>query len=132
MTTKSRLPNFVLILGDYMGYGDIGPTGVRDIATRHLDRVADDGMLFTDATAAAPICSPSRAAILTGRYPARIGLEENVNFGRTDIAFLRTSLPWPASCAFEAFALASLGSGTWAQSIGSWIRGLSRLSRLVD
>ncbi|MFT5115092.1 MAG: arylsulfatase A-like enzyme [Parasphingorhabdus sp.] len=79
-TTPER-PNIILILGDYMGYGDLGSTGVQDISTPHLDRLAREGTLFTDATAAAPICSPSRAAILTGRYPARIGLEENINFG---------------------------------------------------
>ncbi len=81
MASTTRQPNIVLILGDYMGYGDIGPTGVGDIATPYLDRLAHEGILFTDVCAAAPICSPSRAAILTGRMPARIGLENNVNFG---------------------------------------------------
>ena len=81
----TRAPNVVLVLGDYMGYGDIGPTGCPDIRTPNLDRLASEGVLCTDVTAAAPICSPSRAALLTGRSPARIGLEENVNFGRADI-----------------------------------------------
>ena len=74
MSRAVKQPNVVLILGDYMGYGDIGPTGVTDIATPHLDELARDGILFTDVCAAASICSPSRAAILTGRMPARIGL----------------------------------------------------------
>ena len=71
-------PNIVLIVADYMGYGDIGPYGGTEIRTPHLDNLAREGVRFTNAYAAAPICSPSRVALLTGRYPQRAGFEENV------------------------------------------------------
>jgi len=71
-------PNVVLIVADYMGYGDIGPYGSTDIHTPSLDRLAREGTRFTNAYAAAPICSPSRVGLVTGRYPQRAGFEENV------------------------------------------------------
>lgn len=71
-------PNIVLIVADYMGYGDIGPYGAIEIRTPHLDNLARDGVRFTNAYTAAPICSPARVALLTGRYPQRAGFEENV------------------------------------------------------
>ena len=75
---SSARPNVVILLADYMGYGDTGPYGAVDIETPNLDRLAREGVRLTNAYAAAPICSPSRAALLTGRYPLRLGLEENV------------------------------------------------------
>ena len=74
----SQQPNVVLIVSDYMGYRDIGPYGADDIATPALDRLADQGTKFSDFYGAAPICSPSRAALLTGRYPERVGITGNV------------------------------------------------------
>lgn len=70
----ARPPNFVVILADDLGWGDVGFQGSTTIATPRLDRLAREGVRFTDAYAAAPFCSPSRAALLTGRLPARAGL----------------------------------------------------------
>ena len=67
-------PNIVLIVADDLGYGDLGCYGSKTIATPQIDRLAREGVRFTDAYAAAPFCSPSRAALLTGRLPARCGL----------------------------------------------------------
>lgn len=67
-------PNFVVIFADDLGYGDLGVYGSEQIRTPHLDTMAAEGMRFTDFYAAAPFCSPSRAAILTGRYPVRSGV----------------------------------------------------------
>lgn len=67
-------PNVIVILADDLGYGDLGCYGATTIATPRLDRMAREGIRFTDAYAAAPFCSPSRAALLTGRLPARAGL----------------------------------------------------------
>ncbi len=67
-------PNFIVILADDLGYGDLGCYGSKTIATPVLDRMAREGVRFTDAYAASPFCSPSRAALLTGRLPARCGL----------------------------------------------------------
>jgi arylsulfatase len=68
-----RPPNIVLIYADDLGYGDLGCYGSR-IRTPNLDRLAAEGARFTHYYSANPVCSPSRAAILTGRYPTRIGV----------------------------------------------------------
>ena len=67
-------PNFVVIFADDLGYGDLGVYGSETIRTPNLDRMAADGMRFTDFYATAPFCSPSRASLLTGRYPVRAGV----------------------------------------------------------
>jgi len=67
-------PNVVLILADDLGYGDLGVQGSRAIDTPHIDRIAAEGVRLTDFYAAASTCSPSRAGLLTGRYPARSGI----------------------------------------------------------
>ncbi len=67
-------PNVIVILADDLGSGDLGCYGATTIATPRLDRMAREGVRFTEAYAAAPFCSPSRAALLTGRLPARAGL----------------------------------------------------------
>ena len=67
-------PNVVFVLADDLGWRELGCYGNGFNQTRHLDRLARDGMRFTQAYAAAPVCSPYRAALLTGQYPARIGI----------------------------------------------------------
>ncbi len=67
-------PNVVLILADDLGYGDLGVQGGSAIHTPHIDRIAAEGVRLTDFYAAASTCSPSRAGLLTGRYPARSGI----------------------------------------------------------
>ncbi len=83
-------PNLVVILADDMGYGDIGCYGSPDVPTPHIDALAREGTRFTDAYVSCAVCSPSRAALLTGRYQQRFGHEFNsgpmqreaeVNFG---------------------------------------------------
>jgi len=69
----SKPPNVVLILCDDLGFGDLGCYGSR-IHTPNLDRMASAGVRFTNFCAADPVCSPSRAALLTGRYPTRVGV----------------------------------------------------------
>jgi arylsulfatase A len=69
-----RKPNFVVILADDLGYGDIEAYGTKAIRTPHLDRLAQEGVRFTEFYASASVCSPSRAGLLTGRYPVRTGV----------------------------------------------------------
>lgn len=81
--TAADKPNIVLILADDLGINDLGCYGRKDQSTPNLDRLATEGMRFTCALCAQPICSPSRAALLTGKCPARLHL---TNFlpGRAD------------------------------------------------
>src|SRR5688572_9488199 len=67
-------PNFVVIWCDDLGYGDLGCFGHAAIKTPRLDRLASEGIRFTDCYAAAPVCSSSRAGLMTGRCPARSGI----------------------------------------------------------
>jgi arylsulfatase A-like enzyme len=71
-----RQMNVVLVLMDDLGQRDLGCYGSTFYETPAIDRLAHEGMLFTDAYAACPVCSPTRASIMTGRYPARIGLTD--------------------------------------------------------
>ena len=72
--SPTRPPNFVVILTDDQGYGDVGAYGAKDFETPHLDRMAAEGMRFTDFHVAAAVCGASRAALLTGCYPQRLGI----------------------------------------------------------
>ena len=69
-----RAPNFVLIFMDDQGYQDVGVFGSKTIRTPHLDNLAKEGMKFTDFYSLAPVCSPSRAGLMTGCYPPRVGI----------------------------------------------------------
>lgn len=70
---KTQLPNIVLIFMDDLGYGDLGVTGAHDYETPNIDRLAHEGMRFTNFLTAQAVCSASRSALLTGCYPNRIG-----------------------------------------------------------
>src|SRR5215203_2276166 len=74
---ERRLPNILVIITDDMGYADIGIHGSKDIPTPHIDALAKGGIRFTDAYVSGPYCSPTRAGLLTGRYPQRFGHEFN-------------------------------------------------------
>ena len=72
-----RSPNIIIIFADDLGYGDLGCFGHPTIQTPHLDRMAAEGMKLTQFYSAAPVCTPSRAALMTGRLPARSGMCSN-------------------------------------------------------
>lgn len=69
-----RLPNIIHIFADDLGYGDLGCFGATDIKTPNIDRIASDGIKFTSFYSASSVCSPSRAGLLTGRLPQRMGI----------------------------------------------------------
>jgi arylsulfatase A-like enzyme len=83
-------PNIVLIISDYMGYHDTEPYGANDVSTPSISRLAAEGVTMTNFYAAAPVCGPARAALFTGRYPARLGFEKNI---RTAADGLTSSVP---------------------------------------
>lgn len=73
-------PNFVIIFADDQGYGDLGCFGSETIKTPNIDRMAEEGRRFTNFMVASPVCTPSRAALLTGCYPKRVGMHQHVLF----------------------------------------------------
>jgi arylsulfatase A-like enzyme len=72
--TRQVKPNIVCIIADDLGYGDLASFGARDLRTPHLDALAAGGVRLTNFYANAPVCSPTRAALLTGRYPDLVGV----------------------------------------------------------
>ena len=79
LTAKEK-PNFIIIFTDDQGYGDLGCFGSTKIKTPHIDRMAKEGRRFTNFMVASPVCTPSRAALLTGCYPKRVGMHQHVLF----------------------------------------------------
>jgi arylsulfatase A len=77
-STREGKPNVIIIFTDDQGYGDLGCFGSTKIKTPHIDRMAQEGCRFTSFMVGSPVCSPSRAALLTGCYPKRVGLHKGV------------------------------------------------------
>jgi len=110
-TAGTRPPNIVFLLADDLGWAELGCYGNTFNETPRLDRLAAEGMRFTDAYAAAPVCSPTRASLLTGQYPARVGITDYL---RADDA----KHLCPETHAAIAKALAAKGYATGL--IGKW------------
>lgn len=77
---KQNKPNVILIFADDQGYGDLSCFGSQTIKTPHIDRMAQEGRKFTSFMVASPVCTPSRAALMTGCYPKRVGMHQHVLF----------------------------------------------------
>jgi arylsulfatase A-like enzyme len=75
----TRLPNVIVIMADDLGYGDLGCYGHPSMRTPSLDRMAAEGLRFTDFYASAPVCTPSRAGLMTGRLAVRTGMASDTN-----------------------------------------------------
>ena len=90
---NERPPNIIFILTDDQGYGDLGIYGATDIRTPNLDQMAREGALFTSYYATQPVCSASRASILTGCYPDRIGVHNAYSPG-SKWDFIQRKLLW--------------------------------------
>ena len=70
-------PNVIILLADDLGWADLGYQGSKDIRSPHIDKLAKNGIRFTDGHVSASVCSPSRAGLMTGRYQQRFGHEAN-------------------------------------------------------
>lgn len=128
-TTAAERPNVVMVLADDLGYADLGCMG-GDLRTPHLDRLAREGVRFTDFYSNAPVCTPTRCALMTGRYQQRVGLEWAMGF--TAEQFRREGETWvpepdklglglPTAETSLARMLKSAGYGTGA--FGKWHLG---------
>ena len=86
LLAQASRPNIIYIMTDDLGYADLSGYGRKDYKTPNLDRLASQGMKFTNAYAAAPVCTPTRTAFLTGRYPARtpVGVREPLEWSARD------------------------------------------------
>lgn len=111
-----RRPNFIVLVTDDQGYGDLSCMGSTDFVTPNFDRMAREGARFTDYYSNSPVCSPSRAALLTGRYPCHAGVREILPGNRTSKGMV-------SGTPTIAIALRKLGYTTGA--VGKWHLGVS-------
>ncbi len=123
--TAADHPNVVLILIDDLGQRDLGCYGSTYYRTPHIDKFATQGVRFTDAYAACPVCSPTRASILTGKYPQRFGITDWLP-GQPDRPFMKLKRPaLPDHLPLEAVTIAEAlkPAGYVTGSIGKWHLG---------
>ena len=120
-------PNILFILIDDMGWTDLSCCGSEYYETPNIDSLCAEGMRFTDGYAACPVCSPTRASLLTGKYPATVGITDWIHWGDArpaprgrviDVRYLRDL---PTSETSIASALRDGGYATW--HVGKWHLG---------
>jgi len=122
-----RPPNVVFIYADDLGYGDLGAYGARAIKTPNLDRMAADGLRLTSFYSVSPVCTPSRAALLTGRYAARMGI---ANMHLSNVLTFQDTTGLPTDETTIATALKARGYAT--ACIGKWHLGHLAPHRPID
>jgi len=117
---QTHRPNFVIFYTDDQGYGDLGCMGASDLKTPNLDALAASGVRFTNWYSNSPVCSPSRASVLTGLYPIRAGV-------RSILAGHRQATGLPQETPTIAKALKTLGYRT--ALVGKWHLGVAEAAR---
>jgi arylsulfatase A-like enzyme len=113
-STEPKRPNFLIIYADDLGYGETGIQGCKDIPTPHIDSIAKNGLRCTQGYVAATYCSPSRAGLMTGKYPTRFGHEFNAITRQNGLSLREITI---------ADRLRKLGYATAA--VGKWHLGES-------
>ncbi len=122
---RGRQPNFVFFLIDDLGWKDVGFNGSRFYSTPNIDALAARGMRFTNAYAACPVCSPTRASILTGKYPARLGItnflpgKHTLPYSKLVAPLSKQFLPLEETTIAEELRIA----GYTSAAIGKWHLG---------
>jgi arylsulfatase A-like enzyme len=125
--TAQRQPNIIFIYADDLGYGDLGCYGAKAIKTPNLDRMAAEGLRLTNFYSVAPVCTPSRAALMTGRYAARMGIQQ-MHLSNVLTYADKTGLPMDETTI--GAALKACGYATAA--IGKWHLGHVEPYRPID
>lgn len=92
-TASSSKPNIIFVLADDLGIGDVGCYGQKRIQTPNIDRIAADGMRFTQVYAGDTVCAPSRCALMTGKHVGHCRIRGN----RNDVYLIHLMRLWPAS-----------------------------------
>src|SRR5205085_12097566 len=105
----------IFIYADDLGYGDLGCFGAKAIKTPNLDRMAAEGLKLTNFYSVAPVCTPSRAGLLTGRYAARMGIEQ---MHLANVLTFQDKTGLPANETTVAAALRARGYAT--ACVGKW------------
>ncbi|WP_310560562.1 sulfatase-like hydrolase/transferase [Flavobacterium sp.] len=113
---NAQKPNIIIILADDLGYADVGFNGCKDIPTPNIDRIATNGVKFTNGYVCFSVCGPSRAGLLTGRYPQRFGYERNPQYRPHDP---NMGLPKEETTLAESLKQVGFTSGI----IGKWHQG---------
>src|SRR5438132_120051 len=111
-TRREKTPNIIFILADDLGYGELGCYGQKKILTPSLDRMAAQGMKFTNAYAGNAVCAPSRCVLMTGLHAGHAWVRDNKTYG------VEGQTPLPASTVTVAKVLQSAGYATGA--MGKW------------
>ena len=124
-TKVEKPPNLIIILTDDQGYGDVGFNGCTDIPTPNIDRIAENGVVFTNGYVSYGVCGPSRAGLITGRYQDRFGFGRNPLFAPND-----PNQGLPLTEETLASALDKVGYQTMA--IGKWHLGAHKSQRPLN
>lgn len=102
-------PNILIMVADDLGHGDLGVMGSRDIRTPHIDSLAREGVRFSHAYANAPVCSPTRAALLTGRYQQRAGVDRVIYADERERGLTLDALTLPEVLKLKGYRSAIIG-----------------------
>jgi arylsulfatase A-like enzyme len=120
------LPNIIIVFTDDQGYADLGCYGAKGFGTPNIDRLANDGIRFTNFYVPATVCTPSRAGLMTGRYPKRADLHEAVIFPFSENGLASEELTMPEMLKTKGYETNIIGKwhlGHFSDSLMPWSHG---------